>query len=262
MDCFASSDDWTPGPPSAATEPAILRDCRWPRPASACSFRAVAGRSGHWMNTLPQPLPGDAARVVGDPHPLLAQLAGGPAVGSLRMDPALITDRESLREFLEAYRSQLLEPVELPGILRAFGEAGAGHVRELIQVDRELTREPRLAGFAAASRAVGRSQLRRLLPMRDQRVVRRYWDAVGAGEAHGWHVVVYGVVLAVYAIPLRQGLAAFAHQTLRGFVRSAAGPLKLTESDREQLIEGFAGAVRVSVEKALRPTGPTRLLTV
>ena len=58
--------------------------------------------------------------------------------------------------------------------------------------------------------------------MRDQRVVQRYLQAVEGGQANGWHTLVYGLTLAVYSLPLRQGLLGYAHQTTRGFIYSAA----------------------------------------
>ena len=109
---------------------------------------------------------------------------------------------------------------------------------------------------------MGRSQLRRLLPLRDVRLVRRYWQAAEAGEAQAWHAIVYGVVLAVFALPLRQGLANYARLTLSGFVESAAGPLRLPEDQRRQLIEELLATVPAAVETSLTAAGPPRLLAI
>ena len=39
-----------------------------------------------------------------------------------------------------------------------------------------------------------------------------------AREANAWHTLVYGVTLALYSIPLRQGLLGYGYQTMRGFI--------------------------------------------
>ena len=105
-----------------------------------------------------------------------------------------------------------------------------------------------LQNFAAASRLVGHTQLQRLRPLRDQRLVQRYLAAVELNEANGWHTLVYGVTLAVYSLPLRQGLFGYAQQTTRGFIQAAARPLKLAEAEADSLFDvnfrlEFTGAV-------------------
>lgn len=194
-----------------------------------------------------------AVRLVDDPHPLLwTPLESGlaPAIPRVR-------DRASLRAFLDWYREELLLPVELPAIGRAYGHLIRYEPRELAAADRRLGRDKRIAPLAAASRAVGRSQLRRLLPMRDQRLVRRYYAAVEEGRAHGWHLMVYGVVLGLFSLPLRQGLIHYGQQTLRGFIDRASGPLGLGAEERRELAaehtEAFATWLR---RPEIGPGGP------
>jgi urease accessory protein UreF len=205
-----------------------------------------------------------AAQLLGDPHPLVRQLGSPDALVSLPLTASEIrvTDLPSLRRFLAAYRDEILVPMELPAIRRAHDHASRQEVRELLTLDHELAAEPRLRHFAAASRAVGRSQLHRLLPMRDLRLVRRYWQAAEAGEAQAWHVLVYGVVLAVFALPLRPGLVNYGRQTLGGFIESAAGLLRLKESDAAQLAEDLSGTLPAAVDTALTARGPLKLLAV
>ena len=176
----------------------------------------------------------DAAEWLGDWHPLAEQLGStnglvtlGSVSASLRLVP--VHDVPSLRSFLRNYQSQILLPFELPAIQSAHGHATRHEVRELIALDQGLAGQPLFSEFAAASRRVGQSQLRKLRPLRDQRVVQRYLHAVESGEAHGWHTLVYGLTLAVYSLPLRQGLLGYAHQTTRGFIYSAARMLRLSE---------------------------------
>ena len=211
-----------------------------------------------------QPASPEVAPLLGDPHPLVAHLGSPAGLAGLAPLPGAtpVTDMASLRRFVAAYRDEILVPVELPAIHRAHGHAARQEARELIALDRQLAADPRLRSFAAASRAVGRSQLHRLLPMRDVRLVRRYWQAAETGEAQAWHVLVYGVVLAVFALPLRQGLANYARQTLGGFVESAAGPLRLPEDRRHALTEELLATVPAAVETTLAAAGPPRLLAI
>jgi hypothetical protein len=57
--------------------------------------------------------------------------------------------------------------------------------------------------------------------LRDERLVQRYLSAVEFGQANGWHTVVYGITLAMYSLPLRQGLLHYAQQTLGAFANNA-----------------------------------------
>ncbi len=195
----------------------------------------------------------DAAEWLGDWHPLAEQLGsadGLVALGSfsarLRLRP--VRDPASLRVFLASYHEHVLVPLELPAIQAAFRHAERNELRELVQQDQQLAGEPLLESFASASRRVGRGQLKKLGPLRDQRMVQRYLGAVEAGQANGWHTLVYGLTLEIYSLPLRQGLLGYAHQTTRGFIYSSARMLRLSERQCRSLFDELspplAGAVQ------------------
>lgn len=195
----------------------------------------------------------DAAEWLGDWHPLAEQLGSteglvtlGSVSASLRLVP--VHNLPSLRLFLRNYQSQILLPFELPAIQGAHGHAARHEVRELVALDRSLATQPILRDFAAASRRVGQSQLRKLRPLRDQRVVQRYLEAVEGGAADGWHTLVYGLTLAVYSLPLRQGLLGYAHQTTRGFIYSAARMLRLSEHQCRSLFDSLSANLPEAVE--------------
>ncbi len=221
--------------------------------ALAC-LRKKCTAMHHTGNNL-QPV--EAAELhFGDVHPLVDQLGCteglvelATAANALSMDR--VNCRKSLLHFLEAYQVQLLTPIELPVIRRAHAYASMGQSRELIALDRELAQVALLHQFASASQRVGCGQLRRLRPLRDQRVVQRYLKAVDDGEAHGWHTVVYGLTLGLYSLPLRQGLMGYAQQTLRGFVNSAARPLMLTEGEANDIFNQCSGNLASSMEQAI-----------
>jgi hypothetical protein len=130
--------------------------------------------------------------------------------------------------YLQTYLTHLLLPVELPAIAEACGHALRRELRELVAQDQRLTSQIGLTPFASPSRRTGRLQLARLRPLRDERIVRRYLAAVESGRADGWHTVVYGLTLALYSLPLRQGLLHYAQETLttlaKNFTQPDGGP--------------------------------------
>ena len=200
---------------------------------------------------------GDAAEWLGDWHPLAEQLGSADGLVSLgsvstllRLQP--VKNASSLRGFLQDYQQRILFPFELPAIESAHGHAMRNETRELVALDRRLGAERALQQFAGASRRVGQHQLQKLRPLRDQRLVQRYLFAVETGEAHGWHTLVYGVTLAIYSLPLRQGLLGYAHQAMRGFIYSAARSLRLSEHQCRRLFDNVCVGLPQAVESLLR----------
>ena len=199
----------------------------------------------------------DAAEWLGDWHPLAEQLGSADGLMSLGAVSALlrlqpVRNAASLRAFLQNYQRRVLFPFELPAIESAHGHASRNETRELVALDRRLARERSLQQFAEASRRVGQYQLQKLRPLRDQRLVQRYLAAVNSGQADGWHTLVYGVTLAIYSLPLRQGLLGYAHQTMRGFIYSAARSLRLSEHQCRRLFEQVCQDLPDGVEALLR----------
>ena len=200
----------------------------------------------------------DAAEWLGDWHPLADQLGStdglvtlGSVSASLHLAP--VHNVPTLRSFLRHYHSQILLPFELPAIQAAHRHATRHEVRELVALDQGMAGQPSFSEFAAASQRVGQSQLRKLRPLRDQRAVQRYLHAVESGEAHGWHTLVYGLTLAVYSLPLRQGLLGYAHQTTRGFIYSAARMLSLSEHQCRVLFDSLCAGLPEAVEALVVP---------
>jgi urease accessory protein UreF len=198
----------------------------------------------------------DAAEWLGDWHPLAEQLGSASGLftlasvsASLRLPP--VYSLPALRHFLRSYQAQVLLPFELPAIQSAHGHAARHELRELVALDRSLVGQPLLLPFAPASRRVGQYQLRKLRPLRDVRLVQRYLQAVETRRATGWHTLVYGLTLAVYSLPLRQGLLGYAHQTARGFIYSAARPLELSERQCRALFDRLCAPLPAAVEALL-----------
>ena len=202
----------------------------------------------------------------GDPESLATALgaaAGLPALGrSLAFHhPHTPTHPRALRGFLLDYRQELLIPLELPAIQRAFNHAWRYEVRELLAFDRHLPAHRFPRQFAFASQVTGRRYLRRLRPLRDVRLIRRYLHAIQRGQAFGWHTLVYGAVLTVYSLPLRQGLLGYARQTLGGFIDTASRHLYLPASYRADLARELWADVPPAIDRLLAATPPTlRLL--
>lgn len=203
----------------------------------------------------------DAADWLGDWHPLAEQLGSTDGLASLGSVCAFLSlrpvqDLRSFRRFLHSYQGEILVPLELPAIHAAFGHAEKNELRELVALDQRLAGQPLLQSFASASRRVGQGQLQKLRPLRDQRMIQRYLFSVDAGQAHGWHTLVYGLTLEVYSLPLRQGLLGYAHQTTRGFIYSAARMLQLSEKQCRSVFEDYCAALPNAVENLVRKHRP------
>jgi urease accessory protein UreF len=208
------------------------------------------------MSHRTQKAPLEAVELLGDFHPFVEQLGSVEGLVTLAgasqsLQLGQIDSLAALRSFLRDYHARILCPLELPAIHRAFHHAGRGELRELVALDQRVATEPILRSFVGASRRVGQAQLQKLRPLRDQRLVQRYLAAVDEGRAHGWHTIVYGITLAVYSLPMRQGLFGYAHQTTRGFIHSAARTLKFSEADARAVFEDLCAALPAAIEALL-----------
>jgi len=199
----------------------------------------------------------------GDLQGLAEQL--GPTDALTLLSPAIseqfqrIDTVADLRQFLTTYREERLFRHELPVILKAYQHGARNEARELIALDKTLSRDETIRSLASASRHVGRSQLNRLRPMKDVRLVQKYLSAVESSEANGWHTVVYGVVLSLFSLPLRQGLVNYVFQTIQAFVHSASRRIGLSELDCQQLIAEITSSVSTAIERILEANSPTVL---
>jgi urease accessory protein UreF len=134
--------------------------------------------------------------------------------------------------------------------------------RELIELDRSLKGSFATEALTNASQRVGRNQLRRMRALKTERVVTRYWDAVHAKQATGWHTIVFGMVLAIYSIPLRQGLNHYAQQTICGFLEAGGAGLRLTQGQIDELQTDLLTGTPALIERALSKQGGTELRCV
>src|SRR5437588_515457 len=198
----------------------------------------------------------DPVEWLGDWHPLAEQL--GSADGLLEIGAVAehlsagpVHDLPSLRDFLAHYHRDILFPFEMPAIEAGHRHALGNELRELIALDQQLAGQQILESLAGASRRVGQAQLQKLRPLRDQKLVRRYLEAVESGHAHGWHTLVYGLTLAIYSLPLRQGLLGYAHQITRSFIYSAARLLRLSERECRDLFDEVCADLPRQIETLL-----------
>ena len=203
----------------------------------------------------------ESRSVLGEPHVLLEQM-GSPA-GSAAFctfadldGPPSIRNLEELRRFLVGYRDEVLGPGELPAIAAAWRHASGGELREMVAVDHHIAGTGLPAAFATASRRIGRRELRRLQPLRDERTVRRYFQAVERGEASGWHTIVFGLTLAIYSVPLRQGLLHYALKAVATLASSASRHLPLRTEDLDALLTVLLQPIPEAVARACADPGP------
>ena len=67
--------------------------------------------------------------------------------------------------------------------------------------------------------------------------------------------LVYGLTLAVYSLPIRQGLILYARQTLSGFIYAAARPLRMSERGCCELVDDLCVGLPTSLEALLSGAG-------
>jgi urease accessory protein UreF len=212
-----------------------------------------------------QTLATDPAEWLGQWHPLAAQLGSADGLvalasltAALNLPP--VADFETLRHFVRSYHERVLQPIELPAVLRGFNHTARFELRELVAYDLELAARPELQPLADASRRVGRFHLETLRPLHDDRFVRRYLTAVDEGRANAWHTLVYGLTLSVYSLPLRQGMISYAAQTTRGFIQLGVAGLGCSESDCRALFDEFIGEVSDVAGKMAQTAMPIELV--
>jgi urease accessory protein UreF len=208
------------------------------------------------MESNPNPLaPATSEELVGDINSLAQAVGATDALAPLSalaelLDAPRPETLPAVREFMERYRERLLAPVELPAIRDAYNHASRGEVRELIALDRQLAREYGNSAFATASRYTGRTQLRRLRPLRNA-TLQRYLNAVDEGRATGWHVVVFGIMLALFSLPLRQGLVHYAARTQCSLLDSATAGVRVTTPERARLQDECEAPIVPAVQLVL-----------
>lgn len=176
---------------------------------------------------VPESIVQHALRLAGDPHPLIAFL-GVKGKRKNRIYPP-IKDCESYLAFLDWYTENLFIPIEAPSIIQAAEHLHYYRPRELIALDAQLSNNPILKQYCNTSRVLTLQQLRRLSPMRDQKIVRIYQTAIENHQANGWHFLIYGIVLGLFYIPYRQGLIAYAKHTYNYFSIAARDRIKLPD---------------------------------
>ena len=209
----------------------------------------------------------NAPQMEGDPRQLLVEIGTSAEVVSLdsyagTLDNQHVRSLPELRRFLEDYQTRVLLPLDWPAILRGWQHVSKNELRELIALDQSLAKDTSLRPFAKASCKVGQRQLSRLRPMRDSRFIQRYLRAIEAGQALGWHTLVFGISLQIFSLPLRQGLLHYAAQTTQGFILGAARPLRLSGAQCSELFEDVSQSWPVALETTLAANQASKLIAI
>jgi len=162
-----------------------------------------------------------------------------------------ISNAQDLANFLNTYHAHILSTVEFPCILQAWKHTQKGETRELIALDNQLGLEPRNELLARASQLVGRQHLRRLRPLLDHRVVQRYLAAVDSGKATGWHPIVFGMTLAVYSLPPRQGLLRYGEEILYCLADAVVYSRRLPQSAFRKSYDSAVNNLPETIDRSL-----------
>jgi len=202
-----------------------------------------------------QKAPVDPALIFNELRPFLEQLGTPETLNCVNTSATALlrttATLAALKQFLAAYKTEVLLPCEWPTIFRAYEHTRRNEARELVELDREFSGKHSLEKFRPASRRIGQWQLNQLGPLRGERVVSKYRAAVEDGRADAWHTIVYGLTLAVYSFPLRQGLMNFAMQVLSGYARSAAQALALSDENYQEILDDLLADLPSHLEQLL-----------
>jgi len=83
-------------------------------------------------------------------------------------------------------------------------------------------------------------------------VVQRYLAAVDDGRAQGWNPIVFGVALASFNLPYRQGLLHYAGALLRGLAEPCR-PRDISEGDWANWMNSLETPLPEAAHRLLQP---------
>jgi hypothetical protein len=155
------------------------------------------------------------------------------------------------RSLLESHRDRVVIAVDWPVIIEAAEFTRLGRHRDLVELDRNHPVQ-HAGPWTEASVRVGRRQLARLRACRDLRVVQRYLDAVEEGRAQAWNPIVFGVALAAFNLPYRQGLLHYASTVLRGLAEPYR-PKNISEGDWADRMNSLETPLPEAAHRLLQP---------
>lgn len=159
------------------------------------------------------------------------------------------------RSLLESHRDRVVIAVDWPVIIEAAEFTRLGRHRDLVELDRHHPVQ-HAGPWIEASVRVGRRQLARLRACHDLRVVQRYLDAVEEGRAQGWNPIVFGVALAAFNLPYRQGLLHYASTVLRGLAEPYR-PRDISEGDWADRMNSLETPLPEAAHRLLQPAALT-----
>ncbi|MEN9545479.1 MAG: hypothetical protein RLZZ356_211 [Verrucomicrobiota bacterium] len=171
------------------------------------------------------------------------------------LPPAMLAHGWDPRPVLESLRDDVVIAVDWPVIVEAAELTRLGRHLDLVELDRNYPAR-RANRWTEASFRVGRRQLARLRACRDLRVVQRYLAAVDDGRAQGWNPIVFGVALASFNLPYRQGLLHYAGTLLRGLAERGR-PRGVSEGAWEHWMTSLEAPLPEAVQRLLPPATPT-----
>jgi len=196
----------------------------------------------------------------GDVRALARRIGGVPQSGATPAASAVGSHLPSAsvnwRVWVTGYAREVVIAQEWPAVVAAWSHASAGRVDALLDLDRSWGARMGMQPLAEASFRAGQRQLNRLRPLKEVRLIQRYIAAVEAGKAHGWHPMVYGVMLAVFALPLRQGLVHYAEQVLGGLIEGIPDAGRLPETERSRLLEEIGAELPPALGRLLPALQP------
>ena len=166
---------------------------------------------------------------------------------SRKLGAAPLHSATELGLLLERYRTNVLEPIELPAIARAHREAAQGRALELIELDQQFAgQNPEWLLLTRPAPALDRLSESPTAP--DERTVQRLIEAVRFGRTPGHHHGVWAYDGSLFNRST-SGACRVRPVCARGGRQTAAGKLKLTQADRDALLARSQACLPKAIER-------------
>jgi len=148
----------------------------------------------------------------------------------------LVSDAESMADYLEKHLWPMLIHFELPVVRFAREAALRGDEFDLIALDAEVDATKTARELREASRATGGRRLHAFAGTGASLLLMAFARAVEARRCHGHHAVVYGLGLA--SLPQRALLTSWAFQSLSAVCLSAPKLLRIGQDSAQRVLTG------------------------
>ncbi len=174
--------------------------------------------------------------------------------GMVQLD--LVSDLESLRNFLLKSVLPTLQHLELPALRYAFEAASDGNVSRILELDARYAAMKTAQELRTASSRIGTQRLQMLAQLTPHPLFQTLEDERAANRFHAHAPIVFGVQTAIAQTPLPAALLAWYYQTAAALVSAAMKLIRLGQMGGQSLLTECLGRAGVIARQALEVAEP------